>query len=753
MNWESRVLGNIWNLNSEDNLSRINHSGCIISKVLYIFGGTTETGDNKEEITNTMIKYFLNSGEYEILENESYPFLSFHSCNYYEEEKAIYFFGGIDGFEKPQNHLYKFDLKNETFEKVPPKGTAPKPRYGHTTTLVNGYELYIIGGTDGSTYFNDIHIFDLKTKQFHHIDYKGNFIARAHHTTILYEMNLFIFGGGNDNKIFNDIQCIDIAQMKNQQIQPTSNGITPTQKMSHSSEIIGNKMIVFGGQGKFFTNEVLVFDLETFIWEKIPIKDNEHAPPPLFGHVMICSSSSKLCWIFGGKNIQNFSDDKIFCLDTAYQNIEPIEIPKSTLPRDLLFMINNEDFKDISFEVENDEIIHANRAIFRFRCPLLHKICVKLQYLDEINFQIILSMILKKEYTDIVYYKTLSSFLEFIYSDMIVDLNDLNEKEFEQLIYFSDIFNLKRLNSILLDEEEMEDILIPPPTIQEDLFKLYNLAQELDEQILLIGTSDNDTNLKSKPSDNNTTKLSDNNNENMILNTPISPYLKNQISLNSSPYYSSNKPLITTTNENVSSISTTSTNFSSPEFCYSDLTFKIGNNENIYVHRFIIESRLKNNSLDKLLNEEDLENINPNVFKTFIQYLYFDHKINIDFDISIELMILAEDYGLYRLSKMCQSVIEKKICIHNASKILQISDHFDIMHLRKYTIYFIIYHFSSIKKKYHFKELDKELKDEILELKKELISNNINSIQKKKRKKEKDMTSYVKSNSKIKLKK
>jgi hypothetical protein len=79
-----------------------------------------------------------------------------------------------------------------------------------------------------------------------------------------------------------------------------------------------------------------VFDLENFIWEKKPIHDNGHSPPPLFGHVMIHSPCSAFCWIFGGKNVQNFLDDKIFCLDTSFQNIESIEIPKSTLPRDLL---------------------------------------------------------------------------------------------------------------------------------------------------------------------------------------------------------------------------------------------------------------------------------------------------------------------------------------------------------------------------------------------------------------------------------
>jgi hypothetical protein len=110
---------------------------------------------------------------------------------------------------------------------------------------VNENQLFIIGGTNSTNYFNDVYILDLKTKQFHNVDYKGNFISRAHHTTIFYEMNLFIFGGGNDQKIFNDIQCIDVDQMKNQPIQPTSNTVIPTQKMNHTAEVIGNKMVCF----------------------------------------------------------------------------------------------------------------------------------------------------------------------------------------------------------------------------------------------------------------------------------------------------------------------------------------------------------------------------------------------------------------------------------------------------------------------------------------------------------------------------
>jgi hypothetical protein len=47
--------------------------------------------------------------------------------------------------------------------------------------------------------------------------------------------------------------------------------------------------------------------------------------------------------------------------------------------------------------------------------------------MDEINFQDIISSILKKDFKEIIYYKTL-----FIYSDMIIDLNE-NET---QLIFF-----------------------------------------------------------------------------------------------------------------------------------------------------------------------------------------------------------------------------------------------------------------------------------------------------------------------------
>jgi hypothetical protein len=79
MNWESRVLGNYWNFDSTGSLSRINHSGSLISKVIYFYGGKTQKGE-KEEVTNTMMKYFINSGEYEIIENQNFPYLTDHSA-------------------------------------------------------------------------------------------------------------------------------------------------------------------------------------------------------------------------------------------------------------------------------------------------------------------------------------------------------------------------------------------------------------------------------------------------------------------------------------------------------------------------------------------------------------------------------------------------------------------------------------------------------------------------------------------------
>ena len=61
------------------------------------------------------------------------------------------------------NDLYTFDpdpkkfmwlLANET-------GEAPSPRYGHTANLYNK-KMYIFGGWNGKTYFNDVVTFDLE---------------------------------------------------------------------------------------------------------------------------------------------------------------------------------------------------------------------------------------------------------------------------------------------------------------------------------------------------------------------------------------------------------------------------------------------------------------------------------------------------------------------------------------------------------------------------------------------------------------
>jgi hypothetical protein len=123
-------------------------------------------------------------------------------------------------------------------------------------------------------------------------------------------------------------------------------------------------MIIFGGVGKFYTNEVIIFDLEQNKWEKVLLKEEKEQPPVLYGHVTL-TEKNKL-WVFGGKSVDTFSKGYLYYLDTELTNIEPIEIGRSNLSRDLFNLVNNIDNNDFSIVLDDENQFFCHRAIIRY---------------------------------------------------------------------------------------------------------------------------------------------------------------------------------------------------------------------------------------------------------------------------------------------------------------------------------------------------------------------------------------------------
>ena len=89
----------------------------------------------------------------------------------------------------------------------------PHQSFGHSMTLC-GSKILIFGGTNGSEYFNDIFIYDLKKNSWtkpNTLNNDNKPSPRSQHIAAFQPPNsLLIFSGLCDNDIFNDLFIFDL---------------------------------------------------------------------------------------------------------------------------------------------------------------------------------------------------------------------------------------------------------------------------------------------------------------------------------------------------------------------------------------------------------------------------------------------------------------------------------------------------------------------------------------------------------------
>jgi Galactose oxidase, central domain/Kelch motif len=125
---------------------------------------------------------------------------------------GIYVFGGCDS-KTCFNDLYVFDADSMFWSKPECTGDVPPPLRAMTTTAV-GKKLIIFGGGDGPTYYNDIYILD--TISFRYTKPKVSGVRpskRRAHTACLYKNGIYVFGGGDGVRALNDVWRLDVSDL------------------------------------------------------------------------------------------------------------------------------------------------------------------------------------------------------------------------------------------------------------------------------------------------------------------------------------------------------------------------------------------------------------------------------------------------------------------------------------------------------------------------------------------------------------
>ena len=82
-----------------------------------------------------------------------------------EVGRRIYVLGGCLQELRCFNDVHVFDTDSQRWSEELLSGEAPKPRGGHSATLL-GSDIYVVGGADSESSFGDVHHLDLLQKRW-----------------------------------------------------------------------------------------------------------------------------------------------------------------------------------------------------------------------------------------------------------------------------------------------------------------------------------------------------------------------------------------------------------------------------------------------------------------------------------------------------------------------------------------------------------------------------------------------------------
>ncbi|GMR48571.1 hypothetical protein PMAYCL1PPCAC_18766 [Pristionchus mayeri] len=219
----------------------------------------------------------------------------------------IYIFGGMIEYGRYSNELYELNGQRWEWKRLrprPPKigGSGPCPRLGHSFTVTSNQVAYVFGGlanhsTDPKNnvpqYLNDLYSIDLKSGHAalqweSPVTFGNRPSARESHTCTYVETGtakqLVIYGGMSGCRM-GDVWLLNVESMT--WFNPQIFGVPPLPRSLHTSNMIGERMYVYGGwvpmnsengtggQEWKCTSSMAILNLETLTWEQVnlPLTD------------------------------------------------------------------------------------------------------------------------------------------------------------------------------------------------------------------------------------------------------------------------------------------------------------------------------------------------------------------------------------------------------------------------------------------------------------------------------------------------
>jgi hypothetical protein len=310
----------------DDPGSRIGATSAVIGNSLYVLGGDQKSGGFQYYSTD---KFVPETNTWVHLGPQGRLPTNFIYSDMDAVGGMLFLFGGSNtvnnetGFFNDILVLHPSD-SSSSWTPITHNGSVPQ-RAAHTATQVAG-RVMVFGGWNytnvSAQYFNDLWSFD--TTQM----YLGGWgvipywlpVAptnsppppRNGHSAVAASGGLWVFGGFSHNTAKGpwvtctapDDNCVYYNDLWNYnpnlntwtQISP--GGPTPSGRWGHSADVLGNRMLVFGGNtaGSKPSNELWSYDFSNNNWQLLQVAIN--APPARYSHVSGVIGSH--LYIYGG---------------------------------------------------------------------------------------------------------------------------------------------------------------------------------------------------------------------------------------------------------------------------------------------------------------------------------------------------------------------------------------------------------------------------------------------------------------------
>lgn len=214
-------------------------------------------------------------------------------------------------------------ISDKAFELLDVGGEIPKPRFGHTITLVSKTKVILFGGAvDNSGKYsmtNEIFLFNINKSCWFHLGAQGEAPTprAAHAAAAVDSMQLLLYGGATGGNwhipiggsfASDELHLLDLQQGEDQAQWATvpTIGKTPGKRYGHSVTFCKPYLYLFGGNtGTVPANDLWCVNVEEpFSWVKVQCS-SECPPARVYHSAAECLSGSaaRMLMVFGGRTV------------------------------------------------------------------------------------------------------------------------------------------------------------------------------------------------------------------------------------------------------------------------------------------------------------------------------------------------------------------------------------------------------------------------------------------------------------------